>query len=251
MFYVTNTTANVVLKDTELSFDSDNANLLQIEGNDANNWGTAGANGGTVTFSAYGETLSGDISVDTISSLDLYLLDQSSYTGAMTITENSVNTNATDAPITVNLSSDSTWVLTQDATISALHMEDGATLVDADGKQVNIVVNGTTEVGGDSDLTLTVTGEYDTTVTTDENNELSDSYIDRSDFDSYYGTETGFTTLSAASVSTDEAEVVEQADETAESVVSDKGITKGLIAVIVIGLGAIAVIIGILLKKKK
>ena len=251
MFYVTNTTANIVLKDTELSFDSENVNLLQIEGNDANNWGTAGANGGTVTMSAYGEILSGDISVDTISALDLYLLDNTSYTGAMTITENAVNTNATETPITVNLSSDSAWVLTADTTISALHMEDGATLVDADGKQVSIVVDGSEAVSGDSDLTLTVTGTYDNEVTTNENNEVSDDYIDRSDFDSYYGTETGFTTLSVAAVSDETAEVEAADEEATVSADTSKEITGGLIAIIVIGLGAILGICAFLLKKKK
>jgi hypothetical protein len=56
------------------------ANLLTVAGNDANSWGTAGSNGGTVTFTALGETLSGDIDVDTISSLDLYLLENTVYT---------------------------------------------------------------------------------------------------------------------------------------------------------------------------
>jgi hypothetical protein len=78
-----------------------------VEGNDANSWGTAGSNGGTVTFTALGETLAGDIRVDTISSLELYLLENTVYTGAMTISENAVNTSAAaESPITVNLSAD-------------------------------------------------------------------------------------------------------------------------------------------------
>lgn len=192
MFYVTNTNVNVLLSGTTLNFDSDKANLLQIEGNDSNNWGTAGSNGGTVTFTALGETLEGDISVDTISSLDFFLLDGSNYTGAMKITENSVNTSATDAPITVNISADSKWVVTEDTTISALNAEDGAEIVDESGKTVTIVANGKTVVEGDSDITVTVEGDYSTTVTTGETNEISSDYIDRSDFDSYFGTSTSF-----------------------------------------------------------
>ena len=73
MFYVTNTTANILLSNTTLDFDSAKAKLLYIAGNNANSWGSAGANGGTVTFTADDETLSGDVTVDTISTLDFYL----------------------------------------------------------------------------------------------------------------------------------------------------------------------------------
>lgn len=64
MFYVTNTSAYILLSGTTLDFDSTKAKLLQIEGNDANNWGRAGSNGANVTFTGLGETLTGDISVD-------------------------------------------------------------------------------------------------------------------------------------------------------------------------------------------
>ena len=245
MFYVTNTAANIVLSGTTLDFDSENVNLLQVEGNDSNSWGTAGSNGGTVTFTAYGETLSGDISVDTISSLDFYLLDGTTYTGAFTITENEVNTNATDSPVIVNVSSDSTWVVTENTTISGLNAEDGATIVDESGKTVTIVANGETVVSGDSDITVTVSGEYSTSVSTDENNELSDSFIERSDFDSYYGTETGFTTL-AATVSSTSADSSEDVD-TADSNEISAGFRGGILAVAVALLGVVLV----MFKKKK
>ncbi|MGI6107550.1 MAG: hypothetical protein ACOX8B_06405 [Lachnospiraceae bacterium] len=189
MFYITNTAVNVLLSNTVLNFDSDAANLLQIEGNDSNNWGTAGSNGADVTFTALNETLTGNISVDTISSLDLYLLDGTTYTGAMTITENSVNTDVSDAPITVSIDSDSTWVVTDDTTITNLNAEDGAQIVDADGNTVTIVADGETVVDGDSDLTVTVTGTYSTTVTTDTDNEIAETNIDRSGFEAVYGTD--------------------------------------------------------------
>lgn len=193
-FYVTNTDANIYLSGTEVSYDSDAADLLTIEGNDANSWGTAGSNGGEVTFTASDETLSGDIVVDTISSLDMYLMDSTSYTGATEIEENSVNTSATDAPITMNVSADSTWVVTADSTVTNLNAEDGASIVDENGKTVTIVADGETVVEGDSDITVTVTGAYSNTVTTSDENEESSDYIDRSAFDTYYGTETTFGT---------------------------------------------------------
>ena len=193
-FYVTNTSANVYLEDTKLNYDSSKANLIQIEGNDSNSWGTAGSNGGTVKFTAKGETLSGNVSVDTISSLDMYLLDKTTYTGAMTIKENSAGSTTADKAITVNISSDSKWVVTKNTTINNLNAESGAKIVDNNGKTVTIVANGKTVVKGDSDITLTVTGTYSDKVTTDDSNKAVTDYIDRTDFDSYYGTKTTFGT---------------------------------------------------------
>ena len=194
MFYVTNTSADILLSGTTLDFDSTKAKLLQIEGNDANNWGHAGSNGGDVTFTGLGETLTGDISVDSISSLDLYLLDGTTYTGQILSTANAGDQNDSAATITINLDQDSTWVVTGDTTVFALNAEDGAQIVDEDGKTVTIVADDTTVVKGDSDLTITVTGSYSQTVTTSDANEISATTIDRSDFDSYYGTDTTFGT---------------------------------------------------------
>lgn len=246
MFYVTNTSANILLSGTTLDFDSTKAKLLQIAGNDANNWGRAGANGGDVTFTGLGETLTGDISVDSISSLDLYLLDGTTYTGQIQSVANAGSSNAdgdtkqngdaaakgadgqnsdqsgdatakgaagqngdqTDgqsngagsasdgsaATITVNLDQASTWVVTGDTTVFALNAEDGAQIVDEDGKTVTIIADGTTVVKGDSDLTVTVTGSYSQNVTTSEANTISATTIDRDGFDDYYGTSTAFST---------------------------------------------------------
>jgi hypothetical protein len=212
MFYVTNTTANIVLSGTTLDFDSSKANLLTVAGNDSNNWGTAGSNGGTVTFTAIGETLSGGIDVDTISSLDLYLLTGTVYTGAATISENSVNTSASKAPITVNLDGTSKWVVTGNSTVTNLNAAEGSSIVDASGKTVTISVNGKTVVTGDSEYTVTVTGSYTTTVTTGSANELSTSFIDRSAFDSYYAVTTSFgTNSSSAASATDTASPTDSA----------------------------------------
>lgn len=139
MFYLTNTAANVVLKNTELDFDSEAANLLTIAGNDANNWGTPGQNGADVTFTGLDQELKGNIDVDTISSLDFYLLDGSSYTGATSISDNADATETNDSPMTMNVSSDSTWTVTEDSTVSNLYVEDGGQVVDENGALVNIV----------------------------------------------------------------------------------------------------------------
>lgn len=194
MFYFTNTKANVVLSGTTLDFDSSKANLMTVQGNNSNGWGTAGKNGANVRFTGLGEKLSGNIDVDTISGLNLYLLKSTTYTGATRISANSVNTKASSAPITVNLDKTSKWVVTGNSTVTNLNAESGAAIVDKDGKTVSIVANGSTVVSGTSAYTITVTGSYSTTVTTSSNNALKTSYIDRSALDKYYAVKTTFGT---------------------------------------------------------
>ena len=109
MFYVTNTNANILLSGSVLDFDSKEAKLLCIEGNNSNNWGTAGANGGKVKFTARNETLTGDISVDTISSLDLYLLDGSTYMGTIALKEAEEEEEKQEDNISVSIGGDSKW----------------------------------------------------------------------------------------------------------------------------------------------
>lgn len=223
MFYLTNTKANIVLSGTTLDFDSSKADLLLIEGNDANSWGTAGSNGAAVTFTGLGETLKGNIEVDTISSLDAYFLDGTTYTGTISILTNSVNTKATDSLITVNVSKDSSWIVTGDSSVSNLNVEAGGKIVDASGKTVTIVAGGKTVVSGDSSYTVTVTGSYGTTVTTDSDNALSTSYIDRTGFDTAYGTSTTFgqnasvTSSSTASTASASATAASASTETSSS----------------------------------
>lgn len=69
MFYFTNTTANVVLSNTVLDFDSASSKLAYVAGNDANNWGTPGSNGAQVNFTATNQQLTGDVCADTTSTL--------------------------------------------------------------------------------------------------------------------------------------------------------------------------------------
>ncbi|OXN01135.1 beta strand repeat-containing protein [Bifidobacterium vansinderenii] len=195
MFYFTNTTADVVLQNTTLDFDTTKATLINASGNDANNWGSAGSNGATVNFTGRNQTLEGKVTSDTISTVNLYLLKGTTWTGSASITDNSSATDSTtsDAPISVNVDGTSTWVVTEDTTISTLNVADGGKVVDSDGKTVTIKANGKTVVSGDSDITVTVTGDYSTTVNAGEDTELATETIDRSDFDSQFGTSTSWT----------------------------------------------------------
>ncbi len=175
MFYVTNTTANIYLKNTKLDFDTSKVNLLTVAGNDSNNWGQSGSNGGTVTFTAKKQTLKGNISVDDISSLDFYLLKNSSYTGTLTGNQTSVSMDKT-----------SKWIVTADTTVNHLSVAKGAKIIDSKGKTVSIVANDKTVVQGDSSKMITVTGTYSTTITTSSVNNAITSAIDTTSFEAYY-----------------------------------------------------------------
>lgn len=194
MFYFTNTTADVVLSNTTLDFDTDNATLINASGNDSNNWGSAGSNGATVNFTGRNQTLAGDVTADTISTVNLYLLEGSTWKGAASITDNASASDSTtsDAPITVNVDGTSTWVVTGDTTISALNVASGGKVVDADGNSVTIVAGGKTVVSGDSDITVTVTATYSTSVDAGTDTELATETIDRSEFDNQFDTSTSW-----------------------------------------------------------
>lgn len=185
MFYLTNTTASIVLSNTTLDFDSSAANLLQAEGNDSN--------GATVTLTGIGQTLRGTISADTISSVTAYLTEGSIWTGTATIMENASATSTSDAPISVDVDGTSTWVVSADSTLTNLTVAEGGKVVDGDGNAVTIVdASGNVLVRGTSDVTVTVRGSYSTSYDASGAGALATETIDRSDFDGQYGTDTDF-----------------------------------------------------------
>ena len=189
MFYFTNTTANVVLSNTVLDFDSASSKLAYVAGNNANNWGTPGSNGAQVNFTATNQQLTGDVCADTISTLSLYLLNGSIWSGSASI-EGSVNGATSSAPLSVNVDGSSTW---SDAHLSALGVAMGGSIVDTDGNTVTIVAGGQTVVQGTSSVTVTVDGDYTSDFVMSSANELATETYDRSAFDEYFGTSTAWT----------------------------------------------------------
>ena len=160
MFYLTNTSANITLQNTELDFDSSQATLITACDNDSNNWGQAGSNGATVKVKAINQTLEGDIVADTISSINLTLTKGSTWTGSAIIQDNDSATTTTESPISVTVGKKSSWIVTGDCTVSNLTVKNGGTIKDSDGQTVTIVANGKTVVEGTGNVTITVTGTY-------------------------------------------------------------------------------------------
>lgn len=209
LFYLTNTEAKMVLSNTKLSFDESSAKLITATGNDVNGWGKAGKNGAEVTFTNLKQKVKGDIEVDSISSVDFYLLDKSGWEGSSSITTRSGATEASDN-LTVNIDGTSTWIVSENSTVTNLNLANGAKLVDADGDSVKIVdADGLTLVDGASDVKITVTDDFTTSVKTGSANELENASIDRSAFDATFEIDTTFGTNGTESVISDEERVLQ------------------------------------------
>lgn len=121
MFYITNTACTMELNGVSLSNEDADANLMTIAGNDASHgWGTAGSNGAQVTCTAKNQTLSGNITVDSISTLNFTLSDGSDFTGTIRIVDNADGGTAVDNNAVVTVEKGSTWTLTGDCTLTSL-----------------------------------------------------------------------------------------------------------------------------------
>lgn len=121
MFYITNTACNITLSDVTIVNKDSDAYLMNICGNSASHgWGTAGKNGAQVVFSADGQILAGDIAVDTISTLNMTLKGNSTFTGTINITENKEGGTAVSDNAVITVESGSTWNLTGNCTVTSL-----------------------------------------------------------------------------------------------------------------------------------
>ena len=123
MFFVTNTDAVINLTNTKLSYGSNT--LLSVKG--TSEWGQSGSNGGTVKLNASKQTLSGNISLDKLSTLTMKLNNSSTYTGT-------INAKNTAKKISLTLDSSSKIKLTGDSYVTSLN--------DADSSYSNIDFNG-------------------------------------------------------------------------------------------------------------
>ncbi|WP_234124334.1 hypothetical protein [Clostridium hydrogenum] len=123
LFFVTNTDAVASLKNVKVTNSTDTL----ISAGATSRWGTSGKNGGKLTFTADGETLSGKVICDKISSVSMNLKDSSIFTG-------SINAYNKLAKVTVSLDSSSKWSVTADSYVAAL--------TDADSSLSNIKSNG-------------------------------------------------------------------------------------------------------------
>lgn len=141
MFYVTNTDAVISLSDVALTLA--NNNLLTVAGNSSSRgWGTAGANGAQVAFTAADMTLEGDVTVDTISTLQYKLASGAVFNGSLNIVENEAGGAAVSDNAVVTVDAGATWNLTGNCTVTTLTNNgtinfNGYTITLADGTVVS------------------------------------------------------------------------------------------------------------------
>ncbi len=137
MIYVTNTDCDISLSGVELTLANDK--LLTIEGNSSSRgWGTAGANGANVNFTADAQVLTGDITVDTISTLDMTITGGTAFTGTINVVENEAGGTAVEDNVVLTIDEGCTWTLTGDCTLTSLTNNgtiefNGCTITLADG----------------------------------------------------------------------------------------------------------------------
>lgn len=121
MIYVTNTHCVLTLSAVTIRNEDTDGVLLRVVGNSASHgWGTAGSNGAQVEFTADGQVLTGDIVVDTISTLNMTLTNGSTFTGTISIADNAQGGTAVSDNTVVTIDSGCTWTLTGDCVITSL-----------------------------------------------------------------------------------------------------------------------------------
>lgn len=127
VFFVNNTVTTINLEKAAILNEGDGVFLRAA----AAGWGNEGSNGGQVTLNASSQTIDGDIVVDDVSNLNLYLTNGSAFCGA-------INSDGQAGEVYVEIGSGSTWTLTGDAYITSLTC--GADSIKLDGH--TLYVNG-------------------------------------------------------------------------------------------------------------
>ena len=127
IFFVNNTATEISLSGTEITNEDAEGVFLRAE---AAGWGNEGSNGGKVNLNASGQVINGDMLIDDISILNLYLKDKSSFTGA-------INTDGQSGDVYVEIEDGSTWTLTADSYISGLTVGEGSA-IDLNGHKLYV-----------------------------------------------------------------------------------------------------------------
>ena len=145
VFFVNNTATDITLDNASITNEGDGVFLRAA----AAGWGKEGSNGGQVNLSVSNQTINGDMLVDSISTLNLYLKSGSVFTGA-------INPDGAEGSVYVELESGSTWTLTGDSYISSLTCDAGA--IDLNGHKLYVdgkeYTEGTASSGTATEITI-------------------------------------------------------------------------------------------------
>lgn len=130
-FYVTNTSASILLSGNTIINTDSAGNFLRVQ---ADSWGTEGSNGGDVDLTFDNQKASGNIVIDSISTLKMTLKSKSHFEGA-------INEKNEAKSISLLLDADSTLKLTGDCYVSSLS-DDDSTYSNIDFNGYKLYVNG-------------------------------------------------------------------------------------------------------------
>ena len=127
VFFVNNTATKISLTDTAITNEDKDGVFLRAE---AAGWGNEGSNGGKVELTASKQKIDGNILVDEVSALNLYLKDSSSFSGA-------INPEGQTGDVYVEIEEGSTWTLTADSYVSGLTVGKGSA-IDLNGHKLYV-----------------------------------------------------------------------------------------------------------------
>lgn len=123
LIFVTNTTCEIELNNNTIKNEDKNGVLLRIQ---SAKWGKQGSNGGKVKFTLSSQEVEGDIVVDKISSLDMFVSTNSLYKGAINKDKK--------GKVKLSVSSESNIILQGDSYVDSLD--------NANKSNTNIYANG-------------------------------------------------------------------------------------------------------------
>lgn len=112
--YVTNTTAEINLENNTIINQDEDGNFLRVQ---KDSWGSTGSNGGVVTLNMTNQKVTGNVVVDSISTLTINMTDNSYYEGM-------INNDNTAKSITLKLDKTSKIKLTGDTYLTSLDNAD-------------------------------------------------------------------------------------------------------------------------------
>ena len=155
MFYTTNTQSTFILEDVDITYAEDSDFFLRCTGNaNGRGWGNSGANGAQSSFTGISQEMEGDVIWDKISTLDFYMTQGSTLTGAVT-EDTTYSGGEGSGYCNLYIDETSTWIVTGDSTLTSLSCS--GMIKDADGNSVSVVgTDGTVYAEGTSQFTITV-----------------------------------------------------------------------------------------------
>ena len=133
VFFINNTATEITLKNAQITNNGEGVFLRAA----AAGWGSEGSNGGQVTLNASNQIINGDMIVDSVSHLNLYLSNNASFTGA-------INSSGQDGEVYVEIEDGSIWTLTGDSYITG--MTCGANAINLNGHK--LFIDGTSYTEG-------------------------------------------------------------------------------------------------------